>query len=48
MLRTEGAAGGGLAIGGGVGIIVVILGLLFGQDLTGLVSQLPGNRASRS
>lgn len=28
-------------IGGGVGIVVVILGLLFGTDLTGLVSQLP-------
>lgn len=28
-------------IGGGVGIIVVVLGLLFGTDLTGLVSQLP-------
>lgn len=35
----RGMSGG--AIGGGVGIIVVILGLLFGQDLTGLVSQLP-------
>ncbi len=32
---------GGKALGGGVGIIVVILGLLFGKDLTGLVSQLP-------
>ncbi|RYE38441.1 MAG: metalloprotease [Sphingobacteriales bacterium] len=35
----RGMSGG--AIGGGVGIIVVILGLLFGTDLTGLVSQLP-------
>lgn len=35
----RGMSGG--AIGGGVGIIVVVLGLLFGQDLTGLVSQLP-------
>lgn len=33
--------GGGLAIGGGAGIILVILGLLFGQDLTGLVGQMP-------
>lgn len=33
---------GGLAIGGGAGIILLILGLLFGQDLTGLVSQIPG------
>jgi predicted metalloprotease len=35
----RGMSGG--AIGGGVGIIVVILGLIFGTDLTGLVSQLP-------
>lgn len=35
----RGMSGG--AIGGGLGIIVVILGLFFGQDLTGLVSQLP-------
>ncbi|MBC8987168.1 neutral zinc metallopeptidase [Pedobacter sp. N36a] len=35
----RGMSGG--AIGGGIGIIVVILGLFFGQDLTGLVSQLP-------
>lgn len=33
--------GGGKAIGGGIGVIVVILGLLFGKDLTGLVSQIP-------
>lgn len=35
----RGMSGG--AIGGGVGIIIVIVGLLFGRDLTGLVSQLP-------
>lgn len=35
----RGMSGG--MIGGGVGIVVVILGLLFGTDLTGLVSQLP-------
>lgn len=34
-------SGGKLALGGGLGIIVVLLGLFFGQDLTGLVSQLP-------
>lgn len=34
-------SGGKVALGGGVGIIVVILGLLFGQDLTGLVGQMP-------
>jgi predicted metalloprotease len=42
---------GGGAIGGGIGIIVVILGLLFGTDLSGLVSQLPlqqGPQAERS
>lgn len=32
---------GGKALGGGIGIIVVILGLLFGKDLTGLVGQMP-------
>jgi predicted metalloprotease len=38
----DGRGGGGkLALGGGLGIIVVLLGLFFGQDLTGLVSQLP-------
>lgn len=37
----RGMKGGGVAIGGGVGIVIVILGLLFGKDLTGLVSQLP-------
>ncbi|MES2829052.1 MAG: neutral zinc metallopeptidase [Bacteroidota bacterium] len=35
----RGMSGG--AIGGGIGVIVVILGLIFGQDFTGLVSQLP-------
>lgn len=35
----RGMSGG--TIGGGVGIIIVVLGLLFGKDLTGLVSQLP-------
>ena len=37
----RGSGGGRFALGGGVGIIVVILGLLFGQDLTGLVGQMP-------
>lgn len=31
---------GGLVLGGGAGIILVILGLIFGQDLTGLVNQV--------
>ena len=39
--------GGGAAIGGIGGIIVVVLGLLFGQDFSGLVNQLPiGNQAA--
>lgn len=33
--------GGGLKLGGGIGIIIVVLGMFFGKDLTGLVSQLP-------
>lgn len=36
----RGMSGGGMALGGG-GILVVILGLLFGQDATNLLSQLP-------
>jgi predicted metalloprotease len=36
----RGMSGGGLALGGG-GIIVLILGLLFGQDVSGLLGQLP-------
>lgn len=41
----RGMSGG--AIGGGIGVIVVILGLFFGQDLTGLVSQLPIGEATQ-
>ncbi len=37
----RGGGGGRVALGGGLGIIVVILGLIFGQDLTGLVDQMP-------
>lgn len=32
---------GGKVLGGGAAIIVVVLGLIFGQDFTGLVNQLP-------
>jgi len=32
---------GGQVLGGGAAIIVVVLGLIFGQDFSGLVSQLP-------
>ncbi|WP_129716865.1 neutral zinc metallopeptidase [Pedobacter sp. SYP-B3415] len=34
--------GGGTILGGGIGIVVVILGLLFGKDFSGIVSQIPG------
>ncbi|MCZ4243105.1 KPN_02809 family neutral zinc metallopeptidase [Pedobacter punctiformis] len=39
----DGRSGGGgrTAVGGGIGIIIVVLGLFFGKDLTGLVSQMP-------
>jgi len=37
----RGGGGGRTVLGGGVGIIIVVLGLIFGKDLTGLVSQLP-------
>ncbi|MES2417749.1 MAG: neutral zinc metallopeptidase [Bacteroidota bacterium] len=37
----RGMKGGGVAVGGGIGVIIVIVGLLFGKDLSGLVSQLP-------
>jgi predicted metalloprotease len=40
----RGMSGG--AVGGGIGIIVVILGLIFGQDFTGLVSQITGGQAT--
>lgn len=33
---------GGLAVGGGLGIVIVVLGLIFGQDFTGMLSQVPG------
>jgi predicted metalloprotease len=38
---------GGGTIGGGIGIVVVILGFIFGKDFTGIVSQLPiGNQTA--
>jgi predicted metalloprotease len=39
----DGRSGGGgkTILGGGVGIIIVVLGLIFGKDLTGLVGQIP-------
>jgi predicted metalloprotease len=41
------SGGGGKMLGGGVGIIVVVLGLLFGKDLTGLVGQLPATGSAQ-
>jgi len=38
---ARGLSGGGKVIGGGLGILVVIIGLFFGTDLTGVVSNLP-------
>lgn len=37
----RGMKGGGLVAGGGIGVVIVIVGLLFGKDLTGLVGLLP-------
>lgn len=37
----RGGGGGRVAFGGGIGIIIIIVGLFFGKDLTGLVSQMP-------
>jgi predicted metalloprotease len=46
---ARGGSGGGKMIGGGIGILVVIVGMFFGTDLTGLVSQLPvGNSEQAS
>ena len=42
----RGMGGGGLALGGG-GILIVILGLIFGQDATQLLSQLPLGESSQ-
>ena len=43
----RGMSGGGLAMGGG-GILVVILGLIFGPDAANLVSQLPIGQTTQS
>jgi predicted metalloprotease len=37
---------GGKVLGGGAAIIVVVLGLIFGQDFSGLVSQLPAGQST--
>jgi predicted metalloprotease len=38
---ARGGSGGGKMVGGGIGILIVLVGMFFGTDLTGLVSQLP-------
>jgi predicted metalloprotease len=43
----RGMSGGGMAVGGGFGIVIVILGLIFGKDLTGLVGQVPGGQTQQ-
>jgi len=42
----RGGGGGKTVLGGGIGIIIVVLGLIFGKDLTGVVSQLPQGEAA--
>ncbi|TDG37475.1 metalloprotease [Pedobacter changchengzhani] len=43
---SRGSKGGGKAVlGGGVGLVIVILGLFFGKDLTGLAGQIPSNQS---
>ncbi len=39
---------GGKVLGGGAAIIVVVLGLIFGQDFTGLISQLPAGQSQQA
>lgn len=41
MEDGRGGGGGKVALGGGIGVIIVIIGLFLGKDLTGLVNQLP-------
>ncbi|WP_412466829.1 neutral zinc metallopeptidase [Pedobacter sp. KLB.chiD] len=41
------SGGGKTILGGGVGIIIVVLGLIFGKDLTGLVGQIPATTGTK-
>lgn len=44
---NRGSGGGGKTLfGGGIGLIIIVVGLFFGKDLTGLVSQIPANNAT--
>lgn len=38
---ARGSSGGGKVVGGGIGILIVLVGMFFGKDLTGLVSEMP-------
>ncbi|MET4082438.1 putative metalloprotease [Pedobacter sp. UYP30] len=38
---SSGGRGGKTILGGGIGLLVIVVGLFFGKDLTGLVSQMP-------
>ncbi len=47
--NVEDGRGGGIGfVGGGIGVLLVVLGLLFGKDLTGLVSQLPADLGTQN
>jgi len=48
MSRRGGARGGGMKIGGGAGIVLVLLGLFFGQDIIGTLSSGGGLGAPAS
>lgn len=38
---SSGGRGGKTLLGGGIGLLVIVVGMFFGKDLTGLVSQMP-------
>ncbi|HEY0175151.1 MAG TPA: neutral zinc metallopeptidase, partial [Pedobacter sp.] len=45
---ARGSSGGGRVIGGGIGILIVVVGMFFGKDLTGLVSEMPVGNTERA
>lgn len=45
---ARGSSGGGKMVGGGIGILIVIVGMFFGKDLTGVVSQLPAGNSEQT
>lgn len=44
----RGTKGGSLLKGGGIGVVIIIVGLLFGKDLTGLVGMLPLDQGTQT